>query len=192
MAVAGRSHALIADPSSAIDQLPCLLTRAGFFLTEGDVDKAFEGATAALTADPQSIAARYMLADIHRRRRNLDAAEQQYREVLQTNPNSIAAQMELASLQLTRGEIGPATEAAQTAARERPDSIEARTMLLRSLIAQSAIGRAERWTLPLRQPGPRRGAMDGGMLEIRSNHAAERNTSSARWRLSRCDRALDG
>lgn len=178
---AGRTkeaHTLLDDTLRSDRSNPrTLLTKAGFLLAENNPDRAFELATAAAAADPNAVAPRYMLASIHRSRRDLVAAERMYREILQVNPRSVAAQLELSNLEMSRGSYANATTAAEVATRALPDNIESRTTLLRSLIATGDLDRAESVVRPLLKDFGDRGIVQwmAGMLQLaRGNRVAAR------------------
>lgn len=178
---AGRTkeaHQLLDDTlKSDRSNARALLTKAGFLLSENDPDRAFTLATAAMNADPDALPPRYMLASIHRMRRDLAAAERLYLEILRINPHSVAAQLELANLEMSRGSHKSATTAAEIAARSRPDRIESQIMLLRSLIGAGDLGRADAVLRPLLQDYGDRAIVQwmAGVLQLgRRNHAAAR------------------
>ena len=101
------------------------IVKARLLLREGKPDDAAGHAVEAVKADSSSQAAHYTLGLISLARRDFEAAEKSFQEVIRLNPRAAAAQTQLARLQLARGETAGAVNAAQVAARDRPDDPEA-------------------------------------------------------------------
>jgi tetratricopeptide (TPR) repeat protein len=120
-----------------------LLAKARLLLADRNVNEAVVKAKAAISADPTSIGAHYMLGSLQASRGEAEEAMASFREVLKLNPRAVAAQLQLSQLELSRGSSESSLQLAQDAVSNQPNNPLARLMLVRSLTARGELARAE-------------------------------------------------
>lgn len=120
-----------------------LLAKARLLLADRNINDAVTKVKAAVTADPRSIGAHYMLGSLQVSRGEAEEAMASFREVLKLNPRAVAAQLQLSQLELSRGSSESSLQLAQDAVSNAPDNPLARLMLVRSLTARGELARAE-------------------------------------------------
>jgi tetratricopeptide (TPR) repeat protein len=120
-----------------------LLAKARLLLADRNVNEAVTKVKAAISADPRSIGAHYMLGSLQASRGEAEEAMASFREVLKLNPRAVAAQLQLSQLELSRGSSESSLQLAQEAVTNQPNNPLARLMLVRSLTARGEHGRAE-------------------------------------------------
>jgi len=120
-----------------------LLAKARLLLADRNVAEAIVKAKAAVTADPRSIGAHYMLGSLQASRGEAEEAMSSFREVLKLNPRAVAAQLQLSQLELSRGSSESSLQLAQDAVSNAPENPLARLMLVRSLTARGELAKAE-------------------------------------------------
>ncbi len=149
-----------------------LLLKARFLLAENRTEAAIDRLKAAITADPKSAAAPYMLGNAHFSRSDLPAAADSYRAALQVNPNLVAAQLQLSRVSLLRGDASAAVDAAQRVIDKQPDNPIAKVMLIDGLLAKRDLARAEQEAMALKRKYPAVAAvhvMEGKLLTLKQN-----------------------
>jgi uncharacterized protein (TIGR02996 family) len=119
-----------------------LLTKARFLIVERKMDDALIKTKAATVADPQSVMGHYMLGTIYSARSDVDAAAQEFREVLKLNPRAVPAQLQLAQLEMRRGGAASSVQLAEQAVSNQPQNPIARLVLVKSLTAKGDLPRA--------------------------------------------------
>jgi tetratricopeptide (TPR) repeat protein len=122
-----------------------LVLRARLEQNEGKRDLAMTSAQRAAKASPNSVAAHFLLGELHAARGQTEEAIAAFNEVLRLNPSVVGAQLELARLNLTRAGGGATSVgySEQVLARQ-PGNPLARLTLVRGLLAQGDVARAER------------------------------------------------
>lgn len=126
------------EPSNA----RALRMKARWLAVEGKRGKAIERATAAVNANPRSIAGLYLLGLLQAGAAQFDKATKSFNEVLRLNPRATAAQIQLSSLALAQGDPTTAVQFAEQALRGAPDDLSARVGLARALLGQHDTERA--------------------------------------------------
>lgn len=119
-----------------------LRMKARWLAIEGKRTKAVERATAAVSANPRSIAGLYLLGLLQAQAAQFDKATKSFNEVLRLNPHATAAQVQLSSLALAKGDPVTAVQFAEQALRGAPDNLPARVGLARALLGQGDTQRA--------------------------------------------------
>ena len=142
---------LAKDPKN----VPALLTKARFLMTENKLEEAEKRARAAVTADPGSLQAHFLLGTLYRLQGKNEEAARSFGEALKINPRATAAQVQLSQLSLAAGERDRALQLAQDAARRAPRDAIARLTLFNSLLANGELVAAERELAPLAASFPR-------------------------------------
>jgi tetratricopeptide (TPR) repeat protein len=132
-------EALAKQPNNSM----LLLAKARLLLADRNLNEAIVKAKAAVTADPRSIGAHYMLGSLEASRGGAEEAMASFREVLKLNPRAVAAQLQLSQLELARGSSESSLTLAQDAVSNQPNNPLARLMLVRSLTARGDLPRAE-------------------------------------------------
>jgi len=122
---------LAKDPKN----VPALIVKTRFLLSEKKLDAALQESKAAVDADPTSIQAHFLRGMIFRARGEPDQAIASFNEVLKLNPQAVAAQLQLSELNLSKGARGPALQLAQDAAKQLPKDPVVQLTLIRSLVA---------------------------------------------------------
>ena len=127
---------------AAPKNVPAMLVKARFLMTEQKLDEAIEFARRAVVADRTSVQARFTLATLYRAAGDVDRAIPAYEGVLALNSGVTAAWVELVQLTLAQGLSDQALERAQEAARQLPSDPDIQFVLARSLLAAGQVERA--------------------------------------------------
>ena len=154
-----------------------LVLKTRWLAYEKKFDEALERANAAVKADPQSVQAHYVLAQVQSQRRDVPAAIKAYTEVLRLNPRVLAAQIELSRLSGISGNTEAAVRFAEEAKRNAPASLEARTALIRGLLTRRELDRADVEVAALLRDAPNAAAahsLHGTLQAMRNNQPAAR------------------
>ncbi len=120
-----------------------LTLSARILLTEKRIDEARQRAKAAVSANPGSAAAQFVLGLTYVASGDADAALRAFDEVLKINPRATNAQLELAKIHLARGDANQSVQLAEAAMLRQPDNPVARLALVQALIARRDFRRAQ-------------------------------------------------
>ena len=155
--------------------LQALLLRSSFLMSDGQLDKALEAATAAAQAHPEAVGAFYMVGRVQAARRQADAAVAAYQQVLRLNPLAADAKIAIARLQLANGQTASSVDMAQEALKSAPDNADARLVLVQGLIRNGDLDRAQADLdiLKARYPNSAAVQVQVGMLLGRRNNKPE-------------------
>ena len=124
-------------------QLPALLLKSGFLLTEGKPDEALRIAKTAAEAHPDSPAAFSAVGRAQIARRDTTAAIAAYQEAVRLNPLATDAKLALVRLELASGHAESAASLAQDVLNRQPANPDARVALVKALISRGDLPRAE-------------------------------------------------
>lgn len=114
-----------------------LMLKARLLMQEAKPDLALAQAAAAVAAAPASVAARYLLGEVHLSRHETAAAVADFTEVLRLNPRALGAQLQLVKLASASAASAPgAQHLAEDLVRKAPGNPNARLALVRVWLAQ--------------------------------------------------------
>src|SRR5262249_34086620 len=117
-------------------------------------DDALAAGKAAVSADPKSAPAHYLLGNIYAARQDRTEAINEYTEVLNIAPGFVPAQLDLSRLQMSAGQPGTAVELASAAIRANPKNPDARLALVQGLRVKGDLAGAAAELKPLLQALP--------------------------------------
>ena len=169
---------LAKDPKN----VPALLVKTRFQVTEGKLDDALVSAKAAAAADAQSIQARYLMGTILRAKRRPQEAMDAFTEVLKINPRAAAAQMQLAELNMQQGKASTALQLATDVAKQLPNDPRVKLTLVQTLVANRQFEEAQKVIAPLLKASTRRRAGPDGRRQC---GAGEKRPFGSPYRHSR-------
>ena len=110
---------------------------------DGDLDAAVATARLAVSADPASARAQYMLGVALAETRKYPEAVAALTETLKLNPQILSAKVLLSRLQLASGNADAAVQSATDAGKSAPSDPDIQMALARSLMAKRELGQAE-------------------------------------------------
>lgn len=156
-----------------------LMAKAQWLAAEGESRDALPHAMAAVQAEPNSAAAHYLLGRVRALQLDVDAAANEFNEVLRLNPRAVAARLALSQLELHRDRPDVAVELAQGALESSPGNPLARLNVARGFIAQRDLTRADAELRDLLEQYPNASAVHaaaGSLLLARNDLANARRS----------------
>jgi tetratricopeptide (TPR) repeat protein len=127
------------DPAN----LPALLLKSSWLLSDGKLDEALASVSAAAERRPDSAPALFTLGRVQAARRQPGAAIAAYQEVLRLNPRAIEAKIALGRLQLAQGQPDASIELAEEALASEPKNADAQLLYVRGLLRVGELDRAQ-------------------------------------------------
>jgi tetratricopeptide (TPR) repeat protein len=169
---------LKADPRNT----PALTQKGRWQLAERKIPDAITTLQTAVSSDPGSEQAHYVLGLARLSRQDFGGARAAFTDVLKINPTSIPARIQLSRLHLAASEGAEAAQLARDVLEQRPDIPVARLTLIRAALIDGDIPRAEAELAALRKTAP-----DASALHVMAGfiHAAKRELPAASREFSR-------
>ena len=158
-------------------------------MSDGRYEKAITHLKAALEVEPDSVEARYLLGDCHRKLDQLPEAREAFEAVLKKSPKHDSARIGLAEIQLAMGEGAKALELAQAILADAVDrKLTEQTFVAHSLLARinAQLGNAEAEKRHLLEAASIKPLDEGILLELARYLVNREQFEEARKRLESC------
>ena len=137
-----------------LDQATARMLEAEIALAESDVAQASVTANAAVSLNPESAAAHYILGIVKFRSNDLSGARAEWESALEQQSTFVPARLALASVLLNAGDANAAQEFIVPAVRDEPANFDALILFARALSAQRSYRAAEIISMRAEAVGP--------------------------------------